>query len=297
MTEENIFYVYAYLDTRKPGKYQYGEYVFNYEPFYIGKGKNYRQHDHLLPSQQYMKGGNILKKSIIKKIINETKNYPLIIKISENINEYDSFTLETKLIKIIGRRDIGKGPLANMTDGGEGNSGKNVSKKTRKKLSVSIRKYYKKIGNMPENSKEKIKNAWTFEKRLEQANKKRQDLLINGCPMTGKHHTDETKRKLSEINSLNCLGKDNHFYGKHHTEETKQKLREKNGGEKHIKARTYKVKNPQGEIFIIKGFRDFCKKNGLNRMVFRDTMKRGKPIAIGKNKGWQLLEVIDGNIK
>jgi len=33
----NKYYVYVYLDSRKPGKYKYGEYEFDYEPFYVGK--------------------------------------------------------------------------------------------------------------------------------------------------------------------------------------------------------------------------------------------------------------------
>lgn len=32
------FYVYVYLDPRKEGKYVYGEFQFDYEPFYVGKG-------------------------------------------------------------------------------------------------------------------------------------------------------------------------------------------------------------------------------------------------------------------
>ena len=43
----NRFYVYVYLDPRKPGKYKYGEYEFDYEPVYVGKGTNYRLNSHL----------------------------------------------------------------------------------------------------------------------------------------------------------------------------------------------------------------------------------------------------------
>ena len=34
----NRFYVYALLDPRKPGRYEYKDICFLYEPFYIGKG-------------------------------------------------------------------------------------------------------------------------------------------------------------------------------------------------------------------------------------------------------------------
>ena len=47
------FYVYIYLDPRKPGKYTYEDLCFLYEPFYIGKGKNNRIDGHLYESYNY----------------------------------------------------------------------------------------------------------------------------------------------------------------------------------------------------------------------------------------------------
>ena len=53
---DNRFYVYALLDPRKPGRYEYKDICFLYEPFYIGKGKENRCYDHF-------RGGSLKKNS------------------------------------------------------------------------------------------------------------------------------------------------------------------------------------------------------------------------------------------
>ena len=80
----NQFYVYVYLDPRKPGKFKYGKYEFGYEPFYVGKGYNQRFKIHLKESK-LNKDPNKLKVNKIRKIRKDTNKDPIIIKYKENL--------------------------------------------------------------------------------------------------------------------------------------------------------------------------------------------------------------------
>ncbi len=113
---ENRFYVYAYLDPRKPGIYTYGEYTFDYEPFYIGKGTGSRLYRHLWESENNTT--NNYKFRLIKKIIEETNNKPIIIKLKSNLTNSESIKLEMNIIKKIGKKSNG-GILTNVLNGGE----------------------------------------------------------------------------------------------------------------------------------------------------------------------------------
>ena len=113
--ENNDFYVYVYLDTRKKGNYLYGDYHFEYEPFYVGKGKNNRCKHHLYEAYDF-RDENTKKCRKIRKIKKFTKNDPIILKLKEGLTDKQSQLLEMDLIKIIGKDNIG--PLTNIADGG-----------------------------------------------------------------------------------------------------------------------------------------------------------------------------------
>ena len=121
------YYVYVYLDPRKPGNYVYGDYSFEFEPYYIGKGKNTRITD------EHNQNGIIWMEM---KIVNEGLK-PIRNMLNENLEEHNAYELETHLIKTIGRRFEG-GPLINITkDQSKG------FKKSRKKREAKKKKLYK----------------------------------------------------------------------------------------------------------------------------------------------------------
>lgn len=128
------YYVYVYLDTRYKGNYKYGNYEFEYRPFYIGKGKEKRYLMHLRESYN-LKRHNY-KLNIIRAIRNQTCKNPIILKIKENLSSNESIELEKKLIKLIGRHDLKDGPLVNLTDGGDGQL--NLSPKVKKSIGQKV---------------------------------------------------------------------------------------------------------------------------------------------------------------
>lgn len=82
------------------------------EIFYvgIGEGKNY--------SRSKNKTG---RNKIWKRIVSKTEY--LVEIIHDNIPYQEALKIEEQLIKFYGRLDLGTGPLANLTDGGQGTPG------------------------------------------------------------------------------------------------------------------------------------------------------------------------------
>lgn len=146
-----VCYVYALLDPRKPGPFYYGHWKFSHEPFYIGKGKGNRVHDHM---GQYGKSLKSMRTNIIIKL--EKLNLKPIISIKKNkLTHKQSLLLEIKLISLIGRKDLGFGPLANHTDGGDGASGR---KYTKEHSANQSKAQVKRWENMTEEQRETHRN-------------------------------------------------------------------------------------------------------------------------------------------
>ena len=107
----NNYYTYAYL--REDGT-----------PYYIGKGIRDRIHNPLHNS-----------------IHLPTKERRLFLK--QNLTEEEAFKHEIYMIAVFGRKDLGTGILRNMTNGGQGVSGRIVSEGQREKM----RKYHKRVNH------------------------------------------------------------------------------------------------------------------------------------------------------
>lgn len=103
------YYVYVFMDPTIKRKIKTGieEISFNHEPFYIGKGIGKRIE-------------NTERNSLVNSRIEHLRKRgidPIIIKVKENVGNLYAHKLENYLIEKIGRSDIGKGPLLNLSGG------------------------------------------------------------------------------------------------------------------------------------------------------------------------------------
>lgn len=166
------FYVYLHMNPRKLGEFVYGDFEFDHEPFYVGKG----QGDRINGVDR-----NPFWKNIENKIIKAGKEV-IKIRLFDSLSEEESFLIEKELISLIGRRDQGKGPLTNLTDGGEGVVGAILTEEHKRKISISLK------GRKP----------WNTGKTLSEAHKKKIGRKGKGNSFYGKTHSKEIRKKMSE---------------------------------------------------------------------------------------------------
>lgn len=131
----NNTYVYVYLDSRKPGNFQFENYSFNFEPFYVGKGVKTRYLDHVKKAvNRSKKDPNPFKRGKIQHILKEGLS-PIIFFTSFGLSDEEACLEEIRLIQLIGRANKNLGPLTNLTDGGDTMAGFEFKKESLQKMS------------------------------------------------------------------------------------------------------------------------------------------------------------------
>jgi hypothetical protein len=236
------------------------------EIFYIGIGSNInykRAHS--------FKDRNMFWKNIINK-----SEYRVEI-VLDDLTWEEACEKEKEFIALYGRRDLSKGSLCNLTNGGEGASGITFSEDRRKELSKKYsgrqNPFYGK-----KHSKKTIETlTYLAQNRSSETNKKISNKNKN------KTLPEEVKLKISE----STKGSKNHFYKKVHTEESKRKISEKAKGR--VIDETRKLKHRLGNTKRIELYRYIDDKlyifNSLREAsqilkINRETLKR-KYIELG----------------
>ena len=188
------FYTYIYSDPSK-----------NNEPFYVGKGTGTRLWSHLNRKDRHPVSNKI--KSLYSKGVKP------MISVYSGLDEEFAFFLEEELISKFGRKDLKTGCLLNLTNGGEGSSGRIATAQLRKNMSAakSGQKYSDEARkNM---SKGQIGRVLT-----EERNKKISEKLL------GHAVSEETKEKLSAKAKIRHIGEGNPMAGKKHSPEAIAKM-------------------------------------------------------------------------
>lgn len=99
------FYTYIYYDPSRGN-----------EPIYVGKGKENRAWSHLKSKKRH---------PFIQRLNSMEKNgISPVVGLYATDNEELALFLEEELISKFGRKDLGSGPLLNLTNGGEGVGGR-----------------------------------------------------------------------------------------------------------------------------------------------------------------------------
>lgn len=203
--KEGKFYVYVYLDPKKPGRYVYGDYRFLHEPIYVGKGTGKRAYD-------FRKHNHCFS---LKNRFSLIGSDPLILFIKKQLSDQESIIWEILLIATIGRENLGRGPLHNLTVGGDGASGRHNTEETKKKMSEAAKhrppvseETKRKIsktktgGKLSKEHIEKIANSNRGKKRTEEY-KQRMSVI-----RTGEKRSEETKRKIGDSKRGKTLTKE-----------------------------------------------------------------------------------------
>jgi len=179
------------------------------EIFYIGIGKKIKRADSKYRRNKHWHN-----------IVNKT-SYEIQI-LYDNISWEEACAIERYLIALYGRRDLGFGPLVNMTDGGEGTIGIVVSEETKKKQSTS-----RSGQNNPMYGKRGVVNP------------------LYGKPTWNKGKTNIYSQETLNLISKATIGVNHPLYGKKHKKETIEKISKSKEGKKFSQEHKKNMRKPK----------------------------------------------------
>lgn len=188
------YYIYMYLDLDNVS-------------FYIGKGRGYRYKvsEHLLECRHQP----FLQNKIRKIGVDNIK----IQFLHKNLTEKEAFKKEKYWIKYYGRRDLKRGTLCNLTNGGEGTSGYKHSKEVLRKMGEAHKgkKHSEETRRKMSVAKVSVKFSMETKRKI-------------SATLKGVKLSEETKRKMRKAHKG--------FSRPSHTEETEQKISNSRKGRK-----------------------------------------------------------------
>lgn len=112
-------YVYVYMDPNEKGEWRYKDLIFEYKPFYIGKGQNNRCDEHLKEARSILKSGQEVLSRKLRKILKLLRNgqEPIIDLPYHGLASSVALFIEKEMVEFFRRIDDG-GILYNYRDGG-----------------------------------------------------------------------------------------------------------------------------------------------------------------------------------
>lgn len=202
------YYVYEIVDPRDD------------KVFYVGKGQDKRMYIHFnrVKSGHELNNKHLTNK--LKQLLTENLK-PIYNKVFESNDEYEAFGKEIELIAF-----YNKSNLCNLTDGGEGQSGRIPSKQTIEKIrNKAIERcksieYRKMISEKTKEAMDEPKFKEEFLKRVKSEDSR-------------KNISEKTKEAMN-MPEIKCkmklaqTGENNGFFGHKHTNEWKKSISDKN---------------------------------------------------------------------